>query len=294
MTIIQAAILAAALIIAIVLIVYISSLIAKPLNMLKEVATNVADGNINVKVDYQSKDEIGNLADAFRSVIEALGILNINMQQLKRWATEGRILERVQDDERVKGAYREVVHGVNGIMDTFVNHYNCMPVGATIVDTSNNKVFANNTADAHRSIDKDNLQTQTQDMTDEAGRTLATLIVTVDQTTVMEAQRESERQAQAVATAMRLAEKRAEYQKLGMAAITKKIELLAIGNLRVQVEGTNEPPVDADTQELREQFYALDQSLVNSCTSISGYIDELDVILGSIANKNLNVGITRE
>lgn len=62
-------------IIAIVLGTYTSRIISKPVSQMVHAATQMALGNVNVDVDYEAKDEIGELAKAFRKMIE-----NIRMQ----------------------------------------------------------------------------------------------------------------------------------------------------------------------------------------------------------------------
>ena len=54
--------------------VFISNIIKKPLNKMVLVAKEIADGNLDVKLDTNTKDEIGDLAKAFTLMTE-----NINM-----------------------------------------------------------------------------------------------------------------------------------------------------------------------------------------------------------------------
>lgn len=54
---------------AVVLGLYISNGIRKPVEEIKEVAEKMAAGNLDVSLDYQSRDELGNLSDSMRSLI---------------------------------------------------------------------------------------------------------------------------------------------------------------------------------------------------------------------------------
>lgn len=56
-------------VISIVLGIFISRLISRPINQMVEAADKLAMGDINVNVDVDNKDEIGNLAKSFRSLI---------------------------------------------------------------------------------------------------------------------------------------------------------------------------------------------------------------------------------
>lgn len=62
-----------AVVLAISLGIYISRIISKPLNEMVGAAREIADGNLNVEVNLNSKDEVGMLAKAFREMV-----LNIN------------------------------------------------------------------------------------------------------------------------------------------------------------------------------------------------------------------------
>lgn len=62
-------IIAAAVIIAFILGIYIAGTISKPVAKVVDAADKLALGDVNVNVEYQSKDEIGKLAEAFRKMI---------------------------------------------------------------------------------------------------------------------------------------------------------------------------------------------------------------------------------
>jgi methyl-accepting chemotaxis protein len=57
-------------IISIVLGIYISRIIGKPINQMVKVADKLALGDVNVNIDYNSKDETGKLADSFTKMID--------------------------------------------------------------------------------------------------------------------------------------------------------------------------------------------------------------------------------
>lgn len=54
---------------AVVLGVYISNTIRKPIEEIKQAAGLIAAGNLAVSIDYQSEDELGNLSDSIRSLV---------------------------------------------------------------------------------------------------------------------------------------------------------------------------------------------------------------------------------
>ncbi len=63
------AIIAAGMVVAVTLGVFISRLISKPVNKMVEAANKLALGDVNVNIEIHSKDEIGSLADSFDKMI---------------------------------------------------------------------------------------------------------------------------------------------------------------------------------------------------------------------------------
>ncbi len=61
-----------AIVIIIALILIIAIGIVKPLKKLRGIANEIADGNLNVQMDIQSRDEIGQVADAFEKTVVRL------------------------------------------------------------------------------------------------------------------------------------------------------------------------------------------------------------------------------
>lgn len=54
---------------------YLAKSVTKPLKQLTEVANKISMGDIKVKIDVKSKDEIGDLAKAFKRMVNSLKIL---------------------------------------------------------------------------------------------------------------------------------------------------------------------------------------------------------------------------
>lgn len=74
-------IIAVGVILAIVLGLMVASIISKPINVLLGVANKIADGDLNVELDIDSKDEVGVLGKAFRRMSENFNevMTNINV-----------------------------------------------------------------------------------------------------------------------------------------------------------------------------------------------------------------------
>ncbi|MEJ5308311.1 MAG: methyl-accepting chemotaxis protein [Anaerolineae bacterium] len=136
--------------------------LALPIKKITNVALAVARGDLRQEIDVQQADEIGQLADALRTMssslqakaalaeqiaagnlaidvpivsdVDTLGMsmatmktsLNAlidDMRQLTRAAVEGRLATRA-DAGRHQGAYREIVEGVNATLDAVIGPLN--------------------------------------------------------------------------------------------------------------------------------------------------------------------------
>jgi methyl-accepting chemotaxis protein len=74
-------IIAVGVILAIVLGLFVANIISKPINVLVGVANKIADGDLDVEVDIDSKDEVGILGKAFKKMTENFNdvMTNINI-----------------------------------------------------------------------------------------------------------------------------------------------------------------------------------------------------------------------
>jgi methyl-accepting chemotaxis protein len=143
--------------------------IARPLEKMARVADQLAAGDISQSIDYRSKDETGNLAEAFRNMIvaskakaevaeqiargnlavqvpvasdmdllgkamtsmrDSIGALVTEANMLTQAAVEGKLTTR-GDASKFQGGYREIIRGVNDTLDAVIGPLN---VAATYVD----------------------------------------------------------------------------------------------------------------------------------------------------------------
>jgi methyl-accepting chemotaxis protein len=79
-------------IISILLGLFISNIIKKPINKLVAVSEQIADGNLDVYIDIKTKDEIGNLAKAFSrmadNVNDVMRDINVSSEQVATGADQ--------------------------------------------------------------------------------------------------------------------------------------------------------------------------------------------------------------
>ena len=86
--------------------------IVKPLQKMTEVAKQIAAGDVSQKVDYQSGDEVGTLAGAFRSMSELLMGLVAEMERMSAAHTAGDIDVEIPV-EKFPGTFQTMAKGVN-------------------------------------------------------------------------------------------------------------------------------------------------------------------------------------
>ncbi|MCX7708700.1 MAG: methyl-accepting chemotaxis protein [Clostridia bacterium] len=78
-----------AMVVAIVLGIYISRIISIPVRNLAEAADKIADGDLNVSIDVDTKDEIGNLADSFRKMSDNINEVMTNISMASEQVASG-------------------------------------------------------------------------------------------------------------------------------------------------------------------------------------------------------------
>lgn len=140
------------------LLIYATSVIVRPLTGLTEVANKVSQGDVNQIVEHQSGDEVGMLAEAFRTLITYIkgiaeaadhlskGDVNVKMTArssqdlltrnfqkvadtlgqmtdetvtLTKAAQEGKLSVR-GNTAKLQGAYAEIINGFNNTLDAVV------------------------------------------------------------------------------------------------------------------------------------------------------------------------------
>jgi len=94
----------------------VSRMITAPIQQLERAAQALARGNLDVKLDYESKDELGGLTAAFRSSCDALRAVVNELTALIAASQDGRLGER-GDPSKVEGVYAELIGGTNSVLD---------------------------------------------------------------------------------------------------------------------------------------------------------------------------------
>jgi methyl-accepting chemotaxis protein len=80
------------------ILIYIASIVIRPLTGITEVANRIAGGDVNQTVSYQSRDEIGMLAEAFRAMIAYIKSIAEAADLLSRGEIAAHVTARSEKD----------------------------------------------------------------------------------------------------------------------------------------------------------------------------------------------------
>ena len=108
---------------AVFLAVIVTKSITKPVSRLMATADRLAEGDVNITVDADSKDEIGMLSRSFGKVVEALQMLVTDANTLSDAALDGKLSARA-DASAHRGVYRQMIEGVNKTLDALIEPVN--------------------------------------------------------------------------------------------------------------------------------------------------------------------------
>jgi len=92
--------------------------ITKPLKSAVNIAQQVANGNTNLHIQVDSKDETGELASAMEQMIISVNTMYDDVEYLASEATAGRIKTRAQIQKH-RGNFQKIIQGFNNVLDSF-------------------------------------------------------------------------------------------------------------------------------------------------------------------------------
>jgi len=104
------------IILAVFLAIIITRAITQPIGICVNVAEGLAHGNTNMKIDIDSKDETGVLANAMRDMVRSIQRMYEDAVFLTEEALAGRMKSRA-DAKKHEGDYQKIINGVNEILD---------------------------------------------------------------------------------------------------------------------------------------------------------------------------------
>ncbi len=93
--------------------------ITRPVRSIVKVAEEIAAGDLDNKIEINQKDEIGNLADAFRHMQEKINAVSNETNSLILKIRDGELKARGNTDA-FEGGWQELVDGINNLVEAFV------------------------------------------------------------------------------------------------------------------------------------------------------------------------------
>ena len=88
------------LILSVILAFFVSRLISRPIQKLTEAATQIGKGSLDTKIEIESKDEIGGLADSFNKMVKDLQMITVSRDTFAQEVVERKKAEQALLRER--------------------------------------------------------------------------------------------------------------------------------------------------------------------------------------------------
>ncbi|MDR1689002.1 MAG: methyl-accepting chemotaxis protein [Clostridiales bacterium] len=271
----------AGLVVGVLLALFITKAIAKPINQLVRAVEDVAEGKLNVNIDRSNipKDEIGNLATSTVKLIDTILLIVSELEEMGYQHKAGDIDARV-NETLFKGSYREVAESVNSmigdIMDMISKIMVCLSefgngnFKADIEKMPGKKAAINesiNTLRSHLTSIKNEIDDLLNSATNgELGNLVDSSKYSGDWAQILNGLN--------------------SLMKAIASPISEAAEVLqnvAAGNFDSKMEGA-----------YRGEFLTIKTSVNYTVSNVASYIDEISSVLDALANNNLNQNITRE
>ncbi len=105
----QVGLAAGVLVFTLLISLYLTRLITKPLKELERSASKIVEGDFDVQITYQSKDELGMLAKAFRNMTVILEAVISDASRLLSEMADGNFDVRTEAEERYVGSFQSLL-----------------------------------------------------------------------------------------------------------------------------------------------------------------------------------------
>lgn len=109
LVVIQLGMAAGALVITLIISLYLTRAITRPLRELEVSAGKIVEGNFDIQVTYKSKDELGSLAEAFRNMSANLQEIILDASRLLEEMAEGNFNVRTRAESRYVGSFQSLL-----------------------------------------------------------------------------------------------------------------------------------------------------------------------------------------
>ncbi|MFA6508592.1 MAG: methyl-accepting chemotaxis protein [Treponemataceae bacterium] len=131
-----------AFVIAVTLGVILGRSISGSLRASVVILNKIAAGDMSDRLKVKSNDEFKEVAASLNTVAETINALVSEAASLSDAAVAGKLTVR-GNSERFQGAYRDLVNGVNDVIDGLVGFLDTMPTPAMLIDTNYQILYMN-------------------------------------------------------------------------------------------------------------------------------------------------------
>ncbi len=268
-----------ALIIGILVAITLANSVTKPIKELELSAKEIANGNLNINLSANRKDEIGSLIASFVGLRDTIIFLNSEIKHIFNEYVGGEIESRI-DETQFNGAYRETVSFINliltgAIADTLLILDGFGEIGkgnfnVVLQKLPGKKIIANNIFDSI----KDNLKVLNNDVMNLIQSALEGNLQARVNTEIYKG--DWKKLTEGLNSLVHAVDKPIEEASILLAELSQ-------GNFNVTVKGN-----------YKGSFHKMMKSFEKMINDTNSYISEISSILQTISSGDLQNRITRE
>ncbi|RJP83709.1 MAG: HAMP domain-containing protein [Desulfobacteraceae bacterium] len=308
--------------IAVVLAMLLSRSISHRLRNTSEMMEAIADGKLDIKIENDTKDEIGDMLSSFQKVVLILQKILSDINNLITVVKEGNLNSR-GDESSYQGGWQALVQGINSLTDVMAGHLRNIPSPVMVVNQEFNILFANDYllnllgkteeqvlgTKCYQQVRYDDCQTgncackqaiQTgQKIQRSTKATIGTHALEIDyigmpvkdQNNKVAASFEFITDQTEVRKAARIAEKQAEYQKNETNKLLGALNRIAGGNLDATLEVG---AADEDTRQIAENFEEISSNIESMVSKLSSVVVNVITSADNVAAGSKEVSTTSQ
>lgn len=118
----------------------ISIIIAEPIENIKEAAKKIAEGNLNIKIECNNKDEIGDLTESFGTMTGNIKGYISEINEILACISQGNL--NIQTSNNYSGDFVELKHSLDNIISSLNNVFYEIKESAILVEGGSEQVSA--------------------------------------------------------------------------------------------------------------------------------------------------------
>ncbi len=109
------ALIAAAVVVSVILALFMSDSVRKPVEEMRQVAARICKGDMSVAIAYHSGDELGEMADNMRHMTETVKVLISDINYCMKELAQGNFTVKSKNPEAYVGDYSNILHAMRAM-----------------------------------------------------------------------------------------------------------------------------------------------------------------------------------